>query len=50
MRVARSLLILSAVAVAAVALPSGAESRVMSDRARGSCPAPSRGLSFDKPK
>jgi hypothetical protein len=33
-----------------VALSSGAESRVTADRARGSCPAPSRAVSFDKPK
>jgi hypothetical protein len=50
MRVARSLLIVSAMAVVVVALPSGAESRIESDRARGSCAAPSKALSFDKPK
>jgi hypothetical protein len=50
MRVARTLLAVIAVTAVVVVLPRGAESRIMNDRARGSCPAPSRALSFDKPK
>jgi hypothetical protein len=50
MRVARTLLAVSAVVAIVVALSSGAKSRVTTARARGSCPAPSGALSFDKPK
>jgi hypothetical protein len=50
MRVARTLLAVSAVVAIVVAMSSGAESRVTKARARSSCPAPSGALSFDKPK